>query len=822
MTAAARHMSLLRTLSAVGTLREGSSPASRDQMNMLGLDEYRALVSGGSDPRLCELDGALRATAARACAALEAASASAATSAATDGARTLLEAIAAANMGQIWEHGLGRLRRAILSVETTADSGDSVDSAAAAAAVVKAGNALLDQLAGAAEQVESAEAAALAEAASSEAAQHWEECATAFNDAIAAVSLHIERMHHRRRPFELQYHSVRTKADVRANKVTLEGGKITDKDGKDIWETRCCVSGLQIQSGAHGMGQLRYHSLSSKHADRSLEGHRLLCAVRRTLERAIDRGVPGAEDVVRELLRRDPRILDLVVPESNHPVFLFVEATAVRRSGGALADLMRDVCKAYGPRPMFGVAQRDGGGSSLRLLRTDGSGWAWRTFRDVLCASERLSRGIFRLTQRQWGSTRSVIATFLSENRPAYYVADLACVFASITTAGLHAGSWGAQQVADAIDLVANGDSRFGKREVLLFASAAHLGHAVGAAQIFMRDVHGQVMIICLDPDEAECAAAGAGADGVVLGGATVGEAVTAAQLAGVQIVSSKALAQFGTNDLNPEEAEEYALPVSVDASERPYTLMLTSGSTGRSKAVVVTESRWIEDIVANPAVEPLVNLSYTPSSLMADRLGVYGVAVSGGRTGFCPAENLQPSLLTLRPTVFSAPPIQFNTWFTCFHEDLASLGKNPPREQREALKARYASLLGGRCTLVGTGGSPVSQAVLRWMRNVLGGGGGGGGGGDGGDECIVGYNYACTEVGNIATNGRLDQRFRVGGPDKPCHFKLLDLTGLGYTSKDLPYPRGECLIKTPTMSTQYAGQPEKTRAAWDADGYYH
>jgi long-subunit acyl-CoA synthetase (AMP-forming) len=95
------------------------------------------------------------------------------------------------------------------------------------------------------------------------------------------------------------------------------------------------------------------------------------------------------------------------------------------------------------------------------------------------------------------------------------------------------------------------------------------------------------------------------------------------------------------------------------DDGEPIYTLMMTSGSTGRSKAVVISEARFRAEILSQPQSGPVVQLSFTPCSLYGDRLGVWGFAVCGGRTGFAPAaEGLDEALAAVRPTIFSAPPM--------------------------------------------------------------------------------------------------------------------------------------------------------------------
>ena len=152
------------------------------------------------------------------------------------------------------------------------------------------------------------------------------------------------------------------------------------------------------------------------------------------------------------------------------------------------------------------------------------------------------------------------------------------------------------------------------------------------------------------------------------------------------------------------------------------------------------------------------MNVSFTPSSLMGDRLGVYGWPCR--RThGFLSGSKPAAVAATLRPTVFSAAhSVQHLVYL--LPRGPAGRGEEPASRADRSAESSVRK--------------PVGRAVhrYRWvtriacrfalMRDVLGSGSMSG---DGSGECIVGYNYGCTEVGNIATNGRLDQRFRVGGP---------------------------------------------------------
>ena len=101
-------------------------------------------------------------------------------------------------------------------------------------------------------------------------------------------------------PYELEYHLVRTRQDEQENKVSLEGGDITDKDGQSIWASKCYLTGCTIQNGEFGAGMPRHHSLSRKDGDRTVGVHHLQL----TIEKAIKAAGGDCETEVTRILER--------------------------------------------------------------------------------------------------------------------------------------------------------------------------------------------------------------------------------------------------------------------------------------------------------------------------------------------------------------------------------------------------------------------------------------------------------------------------------------------------------------------------------------
>ena len=84
----------------------------------------------------------------------------------------------------------------------------------------------------------------------------------------------------------------------------------------------------------------------------------------------------------------------------------------------------------------------------------------------------------------------------------------------------------------------------------------------------------------------------------------------------------------------------------------------------------------------------------------------------------------------------------------------------------------------------------------------------------DSGLDVHIADGYGLTETGTVSMDGVISRK-------RVHDYKLIDVPELGYFRTDRPYPRGELLVKTDTMTPGYYKRPELTAAMFDADGYY-
>jgi fatty acid CoA ligase FadD9 len=112
--------------------------------------------------------------------------------------------------------------------------------------------------------------------------------------------------------------------------------------------------------------------------------------------------------------------------------------------------------------------------------------------------------------------------------------------------------------------------------------------------------------------------------------------------------------------------------------------------------------------------------------------------------------------------------------------------------------KEKFSKIFGNRLNIIVTGGAPTSPQVLKFLSSTF-------------QNTYLFNGYGTTEAGGISFNGR-----HYGG----VQIKLVDLPEYGFTSQDLPYPRGEVVVKTTKQGSGYYKETELTKNTWTEDGF--
>lgn len=233
------------------------------------------------------------------------------------------------------------------------------------------------------------------------------------------------------------------------------------------------------------------------------------------------------------------------------------------------------------------------------------------------------------------------------------------------------------------------------------------------------------------------------------------------------------------------------------------------------------------------------VYLSYLPLAHVFERIIIvlcfYKAVKIGVYSG--DVQKLKYDLEDLKPTAFASVPRLYNRFYDVIQEQIKKLTgfKRTLIEKAIAAKlyylrtgahykhAFYDSLVfnkmkqafGGNVHVMITGSAPISSDVIDFLKICC--------------SCPILEGYGQTEStgGSFLTAMNDPSSGHVGGPLSNTEFKLVDVSELGYTSKDkdpsgAPLPRGEVCIRGPSIFQGYYKDEEKTKEAIDADGWLH
>ena len=255
-------------------------------------------------------------------------------------------------------------------------------------------------------------------------------------------------------------------------------------------------------------------------------------------------------------------------------------------------------------------------------------------------------------------------------------------------------------------------------------------------------------------------------------------------------------------------------MPALVSDSPDPLTLLIyTSGSTGAPKGAMYPAhlvARFWRRASRSGAdqdnAEPSITLCFMPMSHVMGRSILYGSLGAGGTTYFAAKSDLSSlleDLALVRPTEVNFVP---RIWEMLFEEFQSELDRRLPTcTDRAALAAEVLAeqrqnLLGGRCVSAMTSSAPISTEMKAFADSYL-------------DLHMV-ERYGSTETGLVYYDSQVRH-------PPVIDYKLVDVPDLGYFHTDRPYPRGELLVKTETLTPGYYKRPQLTAEMFDADGYY-
>jgi long-chain acyl-CoA synthetase len=280
--------------------------------------------------------------------------------------------------------------------------------------------------------------------------------------------------------------------------------------------------------------------------------------------------------------------------------------------------------------------------------------------------------------------------------------------------------------------------------------------------------------------------------------------------------------AQLVERGARVEEARLFEILESVHGNDLA-TIMYTSGSTGEPKGVMRTQDNLLSNIsnggaIVRAAPEELFIIVLSLNHLFG-RFGFLKSAVTGRTTAIIEATELELNVKLLErlagTSLAVVPRVMERIWQSMLEEDgngelwerletldrkkteRAQLDDDQSRQLddlRATLKNIVQKSLGGRIKYMSYAGAAMPPRIMRFFELI--------------GIPLIG-SYGSTECGGVTLSGIGDTKpGSLGKPFPNCELQIAE--------------DGELLVRGPTVTPGYFENPEATREAIDAEGWFH
>ena len=467
-----------------------------------------------------------------------------------------------------------------------------------------------------------------------------------------------------------------------------------------------------------------------------------------------------------------------------------VSPSAFPALNDTLSGIPAPVRASGGPRPAPGTVNQLFFDAVERFDRPDALSskvrgvWEPMSHRTILERVRRTALGL-----QQLGVKPQDRVAILSENRPEWVIADYACLCSSFTNVPIYP-TLPAEQIPY---LLKDSGAR------IIFVSTSEQAKKIAS----IRDqVPSQLCIIGFAATKAD------GCDYT---------------LADVEAMGEK-------ND-SPTRAEVFKRDALAVTPDQLLTLIYTSGTTGNPKGVMLTQDNVHSNVQGSQTCLQLndhdVALSFLPLSHIFERSGDYFMFANGVRIAYAESMDTVPVNMTeINPSLMMSVPRLYEKIYARVVENAISGGglkkqiffwakrvgerwsdvKLSGREPTGLLAMQYGiaqklvfsklqQRTGGKLRFFVSGGAPLSSDIAKFFYSA---------------GLIILEGYGLTETSPVISCNTIEH-YKLGTVGRP-------IAGV----EVMIAADGEILARGPNIMKGYYNNPEATREAIDADGWFH
>lgn len=501
--------------------------------------------------------------------------------------------------------------------------------------------------------------------------------------------------------------------------------------------------------------------------------------------------VPGSEREGRSAVYRHWRFTDKPLVHTYDP--------SVR----TFHELFQDTVRRFPNNRCLGTRHW------LPATKSWDSKYTWQTYAQVEERSKNFGSGLLELHRRVGVTADKFGVGLWCQNRAEWQITDIALSSQSLFTVSLY-------------ETLGPETSEFIVKHAELTCIVTSLPHIPTLLAVAAR-LPQLKLIICTD-------------------GLDAGEPEGYSKLAVLNNIASQHGVQIWAMDGVEKLGKEVAHPYRPPQPQDILTINYTSGTTGDPKGVVLTHGNCVAAVTSSRMSGNMghkdSSMSYLPLAHIYGRVCDQTALAEGAALGFFHGNVLElvDDLKVLKPSGFISVPRLYNKFAMGIKAQTieaegfkGALSRRVVETKKASMKlppgkANNTHLLYDRiwtpkvlaavglerCHSMVSGSAPLDPSVHEFLRAAFGN--------------YITQGYGLTESYAVASY-QLRGDFSTGniGPPAPgTEICLESLPDLDYLATDKPYPRGELLLRGPTIFREYFKNPEETEKALESDGWFH